>query len=734
MASNYPYKPNDKPVPGYRLQERLGKGTVGEVWLAKGPGGKNIALKVIPDLSSSQALKELRALEIVKNLSHPNLVPIHAFWLKDGGGGIIDDSAVVGSPKERLEYPATCELIIAMGLGDKTLYDRLQECNKAAEQTGIPSPELLDYMEEAAKAIDYLNFDETKNGVHRAGVQHCDIKPFNILITGSSAQVCDFGLARVQGAVRATASLSGTVAYAAPECLENAGDPSTTTDQYSLAITYYELRTGVLPFPKESFVAVMQASLAGKLDLSKVNYAEETVLRRATARQPGNRYPSAGAMVKALRSAVEQPHKATVVIEPPVNEPQPGTVAIEPSVEKSPLRALSAGGALLIFLGLLGTAYQMGLFGTVNSDSHLEKTSNTDLSQKSSVPTIEALLQQADVTASRGDLTAAIRLYSDAIKLDKEKAEAYLGRAKAHAKADQADEAIDDFQQVRVLDADNRLSWSENQVAADIYLKRAERRRNESKFDAAANDCNTVIRHYKRWAADAHCEWGAIERDRKNYARAIEELNAAIALEPGNALAYSRRGDAYLRTKDYERALPDLNRALELDPNDTDLFNRAAVYSATGKLPEALTQLNALLEKNPDDGDCLYQRGVVNMDLRHYSAAIFDLRKALQHLSDKADAQAELGWLLACAPGMTEGNAKEALDLTNKACETTERQDPRHLDCLAAALARAGDYPRAIQTVQEALALSQDSSAEGRYQERLALYQDGQPYFLPQSE
>src|SRR5262249_19039084 len=138
------------------------------------------------------------------------------------------------------------EFLIAMGLGDKNLLDRLRECRRQGEP-GIPPAELLTYMEDAARALDYLNQPTHDLGRGPVAIQHCDIKPQNILIVGGAAQVCDFGLARVLQDVRVSTAV-GSAAYMAPEVLRD-GKPSPTTDQYSLAVSYVELRTGSLPLP-----------------------------------------------------------------------------------------------------------------------------------------------------------------------------------------------------------------------------------------------------------------------------------------------------------------------------------------------------------------------------------------------------------------------------------------------------------------------------------------------------
>ncbi len=114
-------------------------------------------------------------------------------------------------------------------------------------------------------------------------------------------QVCDFGLAHMIGAARRTAAAMGTIAYAAPELLE--GKPGPGTDQYCLAITYFELRTGALPYDQESAVAVMEAVRKGELNLSKIPEPEQRVIRKATSVSMADRYASAMEMVSELRTA-----------------------------------------------------------------------------------------------------------------------------------------------------------------------------------------------------------------------------------------------------------------------------------------------------------------------------------------------------------------------------------------------------------------------------------------------
>lgn len=290
-----PHSTGDEPIPGYRLARFLGQGGYGQVWAASGPGGIDIALKIL-SITGTRGGKELRAIGLVKKLRHPNLVPLYAYWIKDEFGNTVDGAAY---ESQSLRGEAT-ELIIAMGLGDKSLATRLEECKKAG-MVGVPLEELLRYIDGAAKAIDYLN-----QPIHNLGsgtpiaVSHCDIKPGNLLIVGNEVQLCDYGLARaITPDVRVTAATgAGTQAYSSPEMLANR--PSDHSDQYSLAISYYELRTGRLPFPENE---ALHAHIQGRLDFSLVPPTEQEVLKRATHLEPGQRFPTAAEFLQGLREA-----------------------------------------------------------------------------------------------------------------------------------------------------------------------------------------------------------------------------------------------------------------------------------------------------------------------------------------------------------------------------------------------------------------------------------------------
>lgn len=312
------YDENDEPIAGYRLVSFLGAGQFGEVWKAlEEATRKLVAIKIIDLSHSNSALKELKALNLVINLNHPNLIPIFTARLKDKNGREIP----LHKTEDLKQKGALRELVIAMGLGDKSLSSRLKEINPdgtdPADFRGLPVDELLGYMQGAARGIDFLNkADHGLGAGSKDGpIVHCDIKPDNMMIVSGEVQIADCGVAVIITPDVRQTKAAGSPAYSAPELTGNKPVPG--TDQYALAISYYELRTGKLPFDEQlGQLAIMMAHAEGRLDFSHPILSEEEVrvLKWATAVRPKDRYATCLDMVKQLERAIEgieplEPHK-----------------------------------------------------------------------------------------------------------------------------------------------------------------------------------------------------------------------------------------------------------------------------------------------------------------------------------------------------------------------------------------------------------------------------------------
>lgn len=257
---------------GYKLLRLIGTGQFGEVFYAEAPGGHAVAVKrSFRQLDDESSQRDLKALEVLRQLHHIFLLQMHASWIQDG------------------------RLHIAMELADDTLTDRFNQC-RAAGLPGIPRPELLKFFAEAADALDYL---------HAQNVVHRDIKPANLLRLNGHAKVADFGLVRLLDADQEQGTLCGTPRYIAPEVW--AGRVSLHGDQYSLACTYAEMLLGRPVFKAAEMFVLALHHKEGAPDLDGLPDAEQDVLNRALAKQPEYRYPNCSAFVEALKTANAPP-------------------------------------------------------------------------------------------------------------------------------------------------------------------------------------------------------------------------------------------------------------------------------------------------------------------------------------------------------------------------------------------------------------------------------------------
>jgi WD40 repeat protein len=155
---------------------------------------------------------------------------------------------------------------------------------------------------QAAEALDYA---------HRQGVLHRDIKPSNLLLDGrGNVWVADFGLAKTGDAddLTHTGDILGTIRYMAPERFQGQGDAR--SDVYSLGLTLYELVALRPAFEASDRHALIERVLHEEPERLKRRAAGvprdlETIIAKASAREPAGRYATAGALAEDLRRFVE---------------------------------------------------------------------------------------------------------------------------------------------------------------------------------------------------------------------------------------------------------------------------------------------------------------------------------------------------------------------------------------------------------------------------------------------
>lgn len=253
-----------EPFPGYRLVQLRGQGGFAEVWEATSPTGESVALKFMPAHNHNAASKELRSIQAIRRLSHPGLVRINQIW---------------STPNY---------LVVSMELADGSLQD-LHEAYCREYNTLIPTADLCAYLMQAAQALDFLNKRQHTEMGRIVGFQHCDVKPGNLLLIGNQVKLADFGLAQPANGFGQSTPRMGTPCFAAPEIFR--GTLHDHSDQFSLAVTYFYLRTGEMPFANEP-VSFDPKYVHSEPKLDALTAAEQPIVRKALSQFTHGRWPS----------------------------------------------------------------------------------------------------------------------------------------------------------------------------------------------------------------------------------------------------------------------------------------------------------------------------------------------------------------------------------------------------------------------------------------------------------
>ncbi len=278
-----------EPFPGYRLLRLRGRGAFASVWESTTPTERRVALKFMSSQSGqtgSTTAREIRSLQCIQALIHPHLLRIHEVW----------------------SLPGT--IAIAMDLADASLLDLMMLYHDDFEKHVDPE-KLYMYLGQAAKALDFLNARRHLVEGRLVGYQHGDIKPNNILLVGDNAFLADYGLATVTSGAITPCPRHGTMEYAAPEVFS--GYLTEASDQFSLAVSYYLLRTGAFPFPPPPEPGALKKSFfRPPPDLSNLPPHERPILGKALAAIPQGRYPNCCDFIAALVAS----HKKNTVPAP----------------------------------------------------------------------------------------------------------------------------------------------------------------------------------------------------------------------------------------------------------------------------------------------------------------------------------------------------------------------------------------------------------------------------------
>jgi len=331
----------------YTLIRCLGKGGMGEVWLAHHQFlNQDVALKFLfPYLLADGAGDEIsrkfmQEAQIGAHLNHPNIVRVRDF------------------------EPYQNTFFIVMD------YINGQDLRDIIARNPLPEAHIIHYISQILSAL---------SAAHKHNIIHRDIKPSNIFIDRNGrAYLADFGIAKaLDSTTLGKSRMICTPEYAAPEQFDSDtfGRVSPATDLYSLGITMYHAATGTAPFTGTTMQVIYKQTHVMPPPPHEMNRSlsagTSAVIMRAVEKRQGQRYQSAQVMADALKEAPTvpvQPDKTVVAT--PTFKPRPEPRSHRP-VEPKPARPRRRSFAWIWVLIFVGAALTVGgiIWGTSGSGS-----------------------------------------------------------------------------------------------------------------------------------------------------------------------------------------------------------------------------------------------------------------------------------------------------------------------------------------------------------------------------
>lgn len=330
----------------YEIRERVAEGGMATVFTAYARSLETaVAIKVLsPRLAGDPAFLARFHAEAtsIAALHHPNIIEVHHFGVEDGNAYIAMRYVASGTLKERLQGAA--------GPMDLSSAARL--------------------IAQVAAALQYA---------HERGLVHLDVKPANVLLGSADwPLLSDFGIVRMAGDARPDGHrIAGTPAYMSPEQWQGL-EVDGRSDQYSLALTFYELVTGRRAFSGETSAELKAKHLGEEPPRPRelnpgIPGPVEDVILRGLAKRPEDRFDTVGGFGTALVEAVERSRGMQLETKQAIVSAAPNLVALVVLSVVAPIlaglpdprlpvfRDLTLDWPVALLLALLQSALLMGV-------------------------------------------------------------------------------------------------------------------------------------------------------------------------------------------------------------------------------------------------------------------------------------------------------------------------------------------------------------------------------------
>ncbi|MBI5206021.1 MAG: tetratricopeptide repeat protein [Nitrospirae bacterium] len=287
------------------------------------------------------------------------------------------------------------------------------------------------------------------------------------------------------------------------------------------------------------------------------------------------------------------------------------------------------------------------------------------------------LLRRGNREAESRNYEAAIKFYSEALKINPRNADLYYNRG---------------------------LVWN--------YM---------NEIDKAIADYTTALEINKEFI-NAYFTRGSTLRKKGDYDLAISDFTKALQFNPDNsskAGLYFNRAYAWFKKGDYERAIGDYTEgiriieAMKVDPKKKTeaYYARAEVWYEKGDFDNAISDYTKAIEINPKYAQAVFSRANTWHEKRNYASAVIDYERAAELDPQNAVVYNNYSWLLSTCPDSKFRDGAKALKLAQKAVAINP-DEAFFLSTLSAAYAELGNFKEAVQTVEKAILLLKKNNKE----------------------
>jgi serine/threonine-protein kinase len=581
-----------KKIGKYEITGILGRGGMGVVYRAEDKRiGRLVAIKTLTEGYSGQPemLERFYREAQAGILQHPNIVIVYDLGDQDGVPFIVMEH-VSGDPLDKL---------IASG-------------------RQLPLIDRLSIIEQVCAALGYA---------HQRGVVHRDIKPANVIVQPDGhAKIVDFGIARVQNSgaesgLTRTGNVIGTVHYIAPERLK--GQPfDGRSDIFSTGVMLYLLLAGRLPFEGED-ISVLQKLVNEphpplKTYISNYPPALDTILDRALAKDPEQRYATAEDFAYDLRAVGEDLKKSRVSelfndAERLTTEQEFGR-AREVLLQLAKIDAQHTGAKQLLGIvqqhlarmqraeqvrqlvseaeEALASARFPEALASLDQAVRLDPE-NTEVQAKLEAAKekkrrhdeIGSLVAEADASRNRGDLTGGMKMLEKALHLDQENTKL---RALYAEFAKQAKLAAQQ-EQIRGM-----LGNARQEVSSRNFTSAIEILRQVSKLDPSLPELESLL------------QTAVSGQEQERRRKLLEQVQAQI--------------ESCLLADDYDRATDLVNRAVEQLPTEASLLQlktrvttQARQFRVRQLIDSTSAQAQETFSRSPHEALQIVQRALLEL-------------------------------------------------------------------------------------------------------------------------